>query len=519
MSKMRYFLFALTVLCASIALTSTALAQEFSYKGLISSDLRLTIPGQDMPDDVNTVAFDRSDNTVKFTGGFTWESVDAVADLSLTYSGQSEVSKLKTLQYRRHVDPFYFESDALYIRISDFIFDGLDIRLGRQIVDWGAADRFNPTSVINALDLEDPQDFGKRVANEMISLTYAPDWDVYGEDGTIFGEFQFQVVWVPKFQSGLVPYSSEYAFGEPNQFRRFVKSKTLHNLVDLQELFLEYGGRILYDVNVNEPDFDIANSQVGMRLAFNLLNVDLSFMAYYGFDHNLQPNKVTVDAVSTNPDVTKAIDENIKFIAGTDAERKTLMDLMRSFSYDGISTLTGYTDVQLVYPRVWVVGMDFATSLDFMGGVGLWGELTVTIHDDVPIYLDINGAKFTEYQVKKGVFVKGVLGIDNSFTKWLYINAQYIYGFVDEFGDNDLGHYLMLNGDVKLVNEQMLVRVSAVMNLTEPSAILMPSLSFKFWPATELIAGAMLHFGKTSSTFGNRTTGSNYVFLQAKYAF
>lgn len=516
MSKMRYFLFALMAL---MGLASTAVAQEFSYKGLISSDLRMTVPGQDKPDDVKSVAFDRSDNTFKFTGGFTWESIDAVADLSLTYSGRSEVNKMKSLQYRSHVDPFYFESDAMYIRISDFIFDGLDIRLGRQIVEWGSADKFNPTSVINGLDLEDPQDFGKRVANEMISLTYAPSWDVEGENGTIFGEFQFQVVWVPMFRSGLVPYSSEYAFGEPNQFRRFVKSTTLHNLVDLQELFLEYGGKILYDVNVNEPDFDIANSQVGMRVGFTLLGIDLSFMGYYGFDHNLQPNKVVVNAVSSNADITTAIDENIKYIAGTDAERQTLMDLMRNFSYDGISTLTGYTDVELVYPRVWVVGMDFATSLDFMGGVGLWGELTVTIHDDVPIHLDINGTKFSEYQVKKGVFVKGVLGIDNSFTKWFYLNAQYIYGFVDEFGANDLGHYLMLNGDFKLINEQMLVRISAVMQLTDPSAILMPSFSFKFWPGTELIAGALLHLGKKSSTFGNRTVGANYVFLQAKYAF
>jgi hypothetical protein len=90
---------------------------------------------------------------------------------------------------------------------------------------------------------------------------------------------------------------------------------------------------------------------------------------------------------------------------------------------------------------------------------------------------------------------------------------------VDEFGANDLGHYLMLNGDFKAFNEQMLFRLSVVMHLTEPSAIIMPSFSFKFWQGAELIVGALIHAGEDDSTFGNRVTGPNYVFMQAKYSF
>jgi len=503
------------------SLCSVAAAQEFNYKGMITSDLRLTVPGKDMPSDVEAVRFDRTDNTIRATGAFRWGKVDAMADLSLTFSGKSEVDELRTLQDRTKVDPFYFESEALFIRISDFIIDGLDIQVGRQIVDWGAADKFRPTSVINGLDLEDPQDFGRRVANEMISLTYAPGWEIDGEETPIFSEFSFQVVWVPRFRSGLVPYSSEYAFSRPNEFRRFVKSQLLHNLVDLQEMFLHYGGSILYDVRVEEPSFAIENSQVGMRAGFSLLGVDLHFMAYYGFDHNMQPNTVNVNAVSTDPGVSAAIRENIHYVAGTDTERDNLMKLMKSFGEEGlITTLTGYTDVNLKYPRVWVVGADFATSLDFLGGVGFWGEVAVTIHDDVPIYIDINGTEIGgQYQAKKGAFVKAVVGLDNTFTKWLYINTQYIYGFVDEFGKDDLGHYLMVNADFKAVNEQMLFRLSGVIQLTDPSAVIMPSLSFKFWPATELVAGALINVGKASSKFGNRTVGPNYLFFQAKYAF
>ena len=506
---------------AVAAAPTAASAQEFTHKGYISSDLRMTVGGTDRPKGVAPVMFDRSDNTVDFMGSFTWGKIDAVADLSITFTGGSHVNMLDTLHNRGDVDAFSFESEALYIRISDFIVDGLDLRLGRQIVDWGTADRFNPTNPVNGLDLEDYQDFGRRVANEMISLTYSPEWEVYDEekDKTIFGDFHIQAVWVPRFKSGLVPQSSDYVFGEPDQFRRFVKSKTLHNLVDLQEMFLEYGGSVIYNVKVEEPDFNISNSQVGLRLGFTLYGIDIDFMAYYGYDHIMQPRDVNVNAVSTNATVSDAIEKNIHFVAGNEEERQGLMRLMESFSYDGISTLTATADVNVVYPRVWVVGADFATSLDWLGGVGFWGEVAFTIHDDVPIHIDINGTKIEEYQVDKGWFVKAVVGIDNTFTSWFYMNIQYIYGFTDEFGDNDLEHYLMVNTDFKMYQEQILLRLSLVMNLTDPSAIFMPSFNFGFWQGFQLIAGGLFHFGEDMSTFGNRVTGPNYIFLQAKYSF
>lgn len=509
-------------LAAGISATSinSAQAQEFSYKGFIFSDLHMTVPGTDRPDDVDPVRFDRMDNTLKVTGSFTQGSVDVVADLSLTYSGKSNVYQLDTLRSRSDVDPFYFESEALYIRISDFIVDGLDLRVGRQIIDWGSADRFNPTSVINGLDLEDYQDFGRRVANEMINITYVPGWEVEGDGDTpIFSEFQAQLIWVPRFRSGLVPESSEYVFGGPDQFRRFAKSKILSNLVDLQELYVKYHGSILYDVKVHEPSDAIENSQVGLRIGFSLLGVDLNFYGYYGYDHNMQPRTVNVNAVSTDPAVSSAVDANIHLVAGDEQQRANLMDLMESFGYDGISTLTAYTDVTVEYPHIWVAGFDFATSLDALGGLGLWGELAFYIHDDVQIDLDINGTKMKENQADKGFFVKAVVGIDNSFTKWLYVNMQYIYGFVDEFGKNDLEHYLMFNADLKAFNEQMLFRLSLVWCMSDPSAMLVPTFSFKFWPNTELALGALLHLGDDDSTFGNRVTGPNYLFLQAKYSF
>ena len=500
-------------------LSCSALAQDFSYKGYIFSDLHMTVGGTDRPADVDPVRFDRMDNTFKFTGNFSWETVDVTADISMTYTGKSDVNELETLRRRSKVDPFDFESEALFIRFSDFVIDGLDLRLGRQIIDWGSADRFNPTNPINSLDLEDYQDFGRRVANEMINLTFAPDWEIEGEETPVFSELQFQLVWVPRFRSGLIPESSQYVFGGPDQFRRFAKSPVLNNLVDLQELFEGYGGSILYDVKVHEPDDSIDNSQIGARIGFSIYGVDIDFYGYHGFDHNLQPRYVNANAVSTAENVSDAIDANIYKVFGTDEDRAALTKLLKDFKREGISTVTAYTDVTVEYPRVDMFGMDFATSLDFLGGLGLWGELAFYFHDDVKLHLDVNGTTKNDVPIKDGMFVKAVVGMDNSFSKWLYLNIQYIYGFVDEFGENDLEHYLMANLDFKIFNEQMLIRLSSVICLTDPSAMIVPHLSWKFWPGTELMFGGLFHVGDDDSTFGNRVTGPNYLYLQAKYAF
>lgn len=495
-----------------------ASAQEFNYKGSVTSDLRLTVPGQDSPADLDSVRFDRIDNTFRFTGSFTWENVDVVADLSATFSGKSKITTLESDHYRENADPLFFESDALYLRISDFIVDGLDIKLGRQIIDWGTADRFNPTSVVNALDLEDYQDFGHRVANEMINITYSPGWTVDGEEDTIFSDFQVQLVWVPVFQSGLIPESAEYMFGGPDQFKRYAHASTLKRLIRLQETYVDNLGTILYDVKLQEPDRAIENSQVALRVGFSLLGVDVDFMAYYGYDHRMQPSIINVDFQSTDDVLTDAINANIHLVADPD-KFDSLVSMMQDLGPDHVSHLIGYTDVTTIYPRVWVVGADFSTSLDFMGGVGFWGEFAVTIHDDVKMDIDINGVKIKDNQVPGGAFFKCTVGLDNTFTRWFYMNVQYIYGFVDEFGSNDLDHYLMLNADFKAFNEQMLFRLSVVMQLTDPSAIVMPSFSFKFWPGTEIVAGALLHFGADDSDFGNRVAGPNYLFLQARYSF
>ena len=116
-----------------------------------------------------------------------------VGDLQFTWTGFSEDTDFAGLTQRANVSPWFIESTAVYVEALD-ILPGLDLRVGRQIVQWGAADMFNPTNNLNSLNLEDPLKFGEVRANQMIRL----DWGI-GDN------FIFTGVWVPVFEPALLP--------------------------------------------------------------------------------------------------------------------------------------------------------------------------------------------------------------------------------------------------------------------------------------------------------------------------
>ncbi|NOX97166.1 MAG: hypothetical protein GXO98_03715 [Nitrospirae bacterium] len=80
-----------------------------------------------------------------------------------------------------------------YIELDQFIWDNLDLKLGKQRIAWGAADEFNPTDNLNPDDFTDSLDFGAKVP------TLALKGDYYLGDYTITG------VWLPFFEPILLP--------------------------------------------------------------------------------------------------------------------------------------------------------------------------------------------------------------------------------------------------------------------------------------------------------------------------
>ncbi|NUN12636.1 MAG: hypothetical protein HUU55_03260 [Myxococcales bacterium] len=491
----------------------------FDYRGYIESDLRFSIPGKDEPDDVSDFRFVRSDNTARLTATLSGDAVRAVADLAVIFTGRPETTTADDLVNRSKVDPFRLESDALYVSIDDFIAPGMDLRLGRQIVRWGTADMFNPTSSLNAYDFEDPLKFGEAVATEMVSLTYNIPWSVEGEDSTIVDDVTLSVAVVPYFRPALLPESALLAFSEPSLFNQFVDSAILKGLLVEQDLFLAAGGKAVYDIDVQTPDLSVRNLQVGARFGMSLLGVDWSISYYRGFDDAPRAETIVAGDIRL---------PKVPLASPTDT-----VAVLKELDFTGV---TVDTHVTMTYPRVQVFGADFSTSLDFLGGLGLWAEFALTLHDDLYRYVRTSGAilpvggpngtpvsgvarEYLELEAEAGPFWKLTVGTDYSLTAWWYVNIQYLHGFPDEFGETNLNDYLVAGSDFKLFRDQMLIRLFAILQFQDLSYVLYPQLTFDFWQNVDVSVGAFVFGGDSDSKFGSRVTGPSTVFLKGRYSF
>ncbi|NOZ04268.1 MAG: hypothetical protein GXO92_06640, partial [FCB group bacterium] len=95
-------------------------------------------------------------------------------------------------------------------------------------------------------------------------------------------------------------------------------------------------------------------------------------------------------------------------------------------------------NTDLVYPEVKVVGGDFAGSI---GSVGVWGEGALTYPKKVPMTTitpsfvapgQMDTTQTTALDDKP--YLKYILGGDYTFKNGIYVNTQYIRGFIHEQG-------------------------------------------------------------------------------------
>ena len=510
---------------ALVSLSGSARADvEFKFGGQVSADLRYRLHGEEVPAYGTDAAFpsqqrllkygfSRNENRIKTQLSLSIaQRVKAVADVDFVFYGYSDVKDLNATLYRERVDPYYLESDAAYLDVYR-ILPHLDLRMGRQIVSWGAADKFNPTNNLNTLDYSDPLLFGKALANQMIRLDWNPIADLI-----------ITAVWVPIFRPSRLPRTAPLALTQIN------RPAPVQDATQRQELgFLES----IYTPNqINvyalQPQPSIQNSQVGTRVAGRFANIDMAVSYYYG-----------------------------RWGIPTPA-----WSILQS---------NNVVNVGVVWPKMQVAGFDFAGTIDKLGGMGWWVEGGVFFPQKVtyglynalqpgqwdPVTFAKNGqGQYGSYKLgypekDRGVvipstpFLKLTVGADYSFNKHVYANFQYVYGFIDEFGagrsafarpgsmlgdaartEARIGHYLVAGADFKLFNDQLLLRFFGAFKVPQVgdesphfTAVLFPQIVWAVWDATELSLGSFVFLGPKDSKFGDPSVGATELFLKAKFTY
>lgn len=188
---------------------------------------------------------------------------------------------------------------------------------------------------------------------------------------------------------------------------------------------------------------------------------------------------------------------------------------------DGKSEIT--TNIELEFPKMQVFGFDISGDLSFLWNIGFRAEFALFLPERRTMVFDLPiVGRLDSTIVPSTPFWKLTVGLDYTFTSWLYMQLMVLRGFIDEFGHGNMHWYVVLGADMKFLNDKLLFRLFAVMNAEDASTILYPQLTLRPWNNMELAFGALVYIagkGGRESKFGHPVAGPSQVFMQAKFQF
>lgn len=575
----------LSALALVMSLAASAEAQdepELTVSGRVQSDIRFRIGSSTVGEWYNQLELPdgvaRNENLAGLTVEAAMGDVSGKVDADIVLYGVSrDLDGLGALAQREEVDPYRFDIHSLYMQVRDLLVDGLDLRLGQQLVMWGVGDQFNPTNTINADDLEDPLKFGDQQGNVMLRLDY---W--------INDEWSLSGVLVPVFKPALLPRTAPLGVTRTDRIP-LSDDFARHRVIAEQEsaaMGLVGHPTIVGNTVIELPDTSFENMQAAYRMGGNILGHDVALSYYLG---RWDLPVARANHTRHNPTPQCNPDQPTDCIQG-------LLE----------------TETTLHYPRMHVYGFNMTGEVgwlkelsDVFSAIGyrLEGGLFVPERTTLRMTQDQLAIAFPqpagEYDydndgqpggpeptvIEDTPFLKWVFGLDYTFNEHLYLNVQWVHGFVDEYGAGDFisdgrqllasdvttdetvstlqcalprdgtvcarelykprqGDYLVLGVDLTFLERRALIRVFNILYLNgvfeeyfDPaqgrrveehhgtfsekgfSLVVFPEFAYNFGNGLELAAGALVQLGSDDSRFGDPQGGGSLAWTRGRYSF
>jgi hypothetical protein len=183
-------------------------------------------------------------------------------------------------------------------------------------------------------------------------------------------------------------------------------------------------------------------------------------------------------------------------------------------------------EMELGYPRMHIVGFDLAGTL---WSVGAWGEMAIFIPEEVTLTTDLSALGMgTEQSIAldDAPYAKYVIGMDYTFTNGVYLNAQYLHGFIHERSNEELGDYLMLGVEWTRPDGRLILRPFVggleIRDFTDLGdsygAVFSPEIVFEPVDGVDFSLGYRLIEGAELTTFG-KMKEYDEIFFKVKYSF
>ena len=433
-----------------------AFAASFSFSGSLEEDVRAGFPerGGVFVERARSAAAVRAEAKPA-------RDVRAVLDARFLWLGDSRDASQAQLSDAAARDPYRIDADALFVEADRLAGTRVRLRAGRQTIRWGSGLLFNPTSLVNPPDLEDPLRYGAPLGTEMIRL----EW---------LGPVHVDAIAVPRFRPALLPVVSP---------RNALASSGIPAAVALAR---DPAWSIDVGSLATSPPPTADDAQGALRLSAKIPVVD--------------------------------IDASLTGYAGrTPIPQLRSADLTADFA---AKTLTGTATFD--YPRVAAGGADLATQIPLgsLGDVGAWFEGAWIV--PTPMRRDViaNGVTTTTREFEDP-YLRVATGIDRTTAAGLYVNLQFVRGFPEEFGKQSQGNYAVGVFDLPLFRERVHARLVAACELgrgNRTSGLLSPEIAWSR-EALTISLGGFGGIGTDDTKFGGPLTGPATAFGRARVSF
>ena len=175
------------LLWAPLLLATATSAQQPQFSGFLQLDKRFNVGGDKV-------------TTADFYNRFRLEMAAPLGDQLYAFSSVDyrfyDLPRVVSLAGLEDVNQLYPTELSLweaYVDIYSFLSSNLDVRIGKQRIAWGTADKLNPTDNLNPDDFSDLVNFTEKI----------PTWAVKGS--YYLGDFTLTGVWLPSFTPILLP--------------------------------------------------------------------------------------------------------------------------------------------------------------------------------------------------------------------------------------------------------------------------------------------------------------------------
>jgi hypothetical protein len=364
------------------------------------------------------------------------------------------------------VDPFDIQLREAYFQISDLFIKNLDLKIGRQRITWGTADKLNPTDNLNPYDMEDILDFGRHRGSDAINLTYY-----------IKNDYSIQAVIIPFFQPANLPVGM---FSNALMPTFEIPSNVTVNSITTQ---------------INRPNTTLSESStLGFKFKGTIKSVDFSLSYVWGYNGIpfLTKTTVTPELIPYGIDVNAELSYVRNHIFGVDV----------SSEIGGVG--------------VWAEGALFKLTDDVY--------YTSIINNIIPLFNPTQTDSLI-LNAKKPYF-RAIVGADYHFGRGSYINIQYMHGFIHECGTQNMSDYLFLRFDQRLLDDKItLSPISGAIIIDKWKKIsenysfaYIPQITYNPVPDLELSVSAVIIKGKGNGIF---TALQDYdqIILKGTYSF